>query len=84
MGLCKRDPITGSPLCQSGGATFGAFAITAIIAAGLYAIVGCKWNGCPLPDRCNRETRLCEHIPCSETHGCPAGYDCALDKHICR
>jgi hypothetical protein len=82
--LCRPDPITGSQTCQAAGGDATGAAITTGAAAVLYAGVGCTWNGCTLPDRCNPKTKRCETITCSETRDCPSGYSCDLSTHLCR
>jgi len=82
--LCKPDPITGSQQCQVASSRPGDAALTTGVAAGVYAVSGCTVNGCPLPDRCNPQTKRCEPTRCHEAKACPAGYSCALDVGLCR
>ena len=82
--LCKPDPITGSQQCQVASSRPADAALITGVAAGVYTVTGCTVNGCPLPDRCNPQTKRCEAIKCSETQSCPVGYSCALAVHLCR
>jgi hypothetical protein len=82
--LCRPDPTTGSQICYMQSGNESAAAVTTAVAAAVYAGVGCTWNGCELPDRCNPETKRCETIRCSETKPCPSGYACDLSDLRCR
>jgi hypothetical protein len=82
--MCRPDPTTGSQLCQTGGNSYGAAAAVTGVAAAVYAVTGCTWNGCQLPDRCNPQTKRCETIRCNESRACPAGYACDLSDGMCR
>jgi hypothetical protein len=82
--LCKRDPITGSELCQRATGNYAEAAVNTGVAAGVFGITGCTVNGCPLPTQCNPNTKRCESIRCSESKPCPAGYFCSTDSMLCR
>lgn len=82
---CQKDPITGSQRCESSSGDYGEAAVTTGAAAAAWAAAGCTINDCEPPLRCNRETKMCERIPCDEGgRGCPAGYFCDPDDRLCK
>jgi hypothetical protein len=82
--ICKRDPITGSEMCQSVSDSYGEAAVGAGAAAVTWGVVGCTVNGCVPPYVCNGKTKMCELVHCSETTRCPAGTVCNVSEGVCR
>ena len=82
--VCRKDPITGSQQCQTASGNYGEAAGTALGAAAVWGVAGCKVNGCEPPFRCNEGTKMCERIPCSEGDACPSAFACDLEDHLCR
>ncbi|MEY4580846.1 MAG: hypothetical protein RL701_5549, partial [Pseudomonadota bacterium] len=80
---CRADPVTGVQQCLSGSERVGDAVVTTAVAAAVFAATGCAVNGCELPNTCNKLTKRCEPINCSETRECPSGYRCILSLQMC-
>jgi hypothetical protein len=82
---CTRDPITGQSRCQQASGSYVEAAGTAVAAVAAWGVVGCTVNDCEPPFRCNRDTKLCERIRCSEgRNSCPPAYNCDPVDQVCK
>lgn len=80
---CRKDVITGNEQCQPVSRSPTEAAVGAGAAAASWAVVGCTLNGCPPPDRCNPQTKLCETTSCHSDRDCGAGFHCDASSSHC-
>jgi hypothetical protein len=75
--VCNRSD------CVVSSNSYGDALLAAGSAGAVFAVAGCTVNGCEMPYTCNRDTKRCERLQCYEARGCPGGFDCDLEKHVC-
>jgi hypothetical protein len=46
--------------------------------------VSCHLHSCAPPMYCNRDSGLCELLPCTESRDCPYGYKCDFSRGVCQ
>ena len=80
---CQPDPISGSPRCgnTTGGPVEAATVGGAAVA--VYAVEGCKMNGCEPPFFCESISQRCERVRCGEDAQCPQGFVCDATDNRC-
>ena len=45
--------------------------------------IACHLHSCAPPMFCNRDTGICEKLPCRDSRDCPYGYKCDFSTHVC-
>ncbi len=46
--------------------------------------IACHLHSCAPPKYCNRDTGICELLPCADSRDCPYGYKCDYAQNVCQ